>query len=560
MDAIKEFFNKCITEAKGLVNDGIAYAKAYPFHAALLAGLAAFILIILIVIISLSVKRKKAKKRLAAKEAAEKAEAEALQAKQAEEEKAKAEAAKKEEERKAVEAKLEAQRIAAEKEAEEKALAEKAQKEAEEKALAEKAQKEAEEKALAEKAQKEAEEKALAEKAQKEAEEKALAEKAQKEAEEKALAEKAQKEAEEKALAEKAQKEAEEKALAEKAQKEAEEKALAEKAQKEAEEKALAEKAQKEAEEKALAEKAQKEAEEQTDKETATAVAEETVETNLYDELKDAEEEDDIWYDENETDKAARYKGKWQIYRVVTDEAYTSDDMYYFELHASNGERLLSSEEYTSYNGALRGIETHKTNILKGNFKITLSKKGDYVFKLLSGKNMLLCMGENYPTKARCERAIESTKRFAESAVIDENVQDHVIKIPHEDETDVQPLPEGYNGKWIVGSKIGPNGEKLFFFELFANNGEKLLASEDYTTYIGAVNGIQTHKTNIQKGNFRISLTKRGDYIYKLLNGNGQLLCLGEHYRTKRLCVNAVESVKRFALNSPLLTDSEHLK
>ena len=76
-----------------------------------------------------------------------------------------------------------------------------------------------------------------------------------------------------------------------------------------------------------------------------------------------------------------------------------------------------------------------------------------------------------------------------------------------------------------------------------------------YTTYIGAVNGITTHKTNIEKGNFRISLTKRGDYIYKLLNGNGQLLSLGEHYKTKRLCQSAVESVKRFAKNSPVLTD-----
>ena len=45
---------------------------------------------------------------------------------------------------------------------------------------------------------------------------------------------------------------------------------------------------------------------------------------------------------------------------------------------------------------------------------------------------------------------------------------------------------------------------------------------------------------------------KLGIYI---LNSNGQLLCLGEHYKTKRLCQNAVESVKRFALNSPVLAN-----
>ena len=279
----------------------------------------------------------------------------------------------------------------------------------------------------------------------------------------------------------------------------------------------------------------------------------------LYEEMASAEEEDDVWYEENETEKAARYKGKWTICRVLTDES-ADNEMYFFELHASNGEKLLSSEEYTSYSGALRGIETHKANILRDNFKITISKKGDYIFKLLSGKNMLLCMGENYPTKARCESAIESTKRFAQTAVIDENIHDHLVKVPAEDETEVLPLPDGYNGKWIIDSYVGADGEKVFYFELFANNGEKLLSSEEYTTYIGAVNGIQTHKNNIAKGNFRVSLTKRGDYIYKLLNGNGQLLCLGEHYKTKRRCLNAVESVKRFAANSPVLTDSAHTK
>lgn len=260
--------------------------------------------------------------------------------------------------------------------------------------------------------------------------------------------------------------------------------------------------------------------------------------------------------DEDETEKEARYSGKWTICRVITDTLDSDEEeTYFFELHASNGEKLLSSEEYTSYNGALRGIATHKANIEKGNFKITLSKKGDYIFKLLSGKNMLLCMGENYPTRVRCESAIESTKRFAKTAVLDENVQDHLVKVPVEDDTQAPPIVDNANGKWLITSHKDADGNDLFYFELFANNGEKLLSSEEYTTYIGAVNGIQTHKTNIEKNNFRISLTKRGDYIYKLLNGNGQLLCLGEHYKTKSRCQSAVESVQRFAANSPVLTD-----
>ena len=261
------------------------------------------------------------------------------------------------------------------------------------------------------------------------------------------------------------------------------------------------------------------------------------------------------------TEESTRYSGKWTVFRLVTEatDDTPAEETYFFELRASNGEKLLSSEEYTSLSGALKGIETHKNNIEKGNFRVGLTKKGEYIFKLLSGKNMLLCTGENYKTRVRCESAIESTKRFAKSAVIDEKVKEKVIKLPVEDDNDGEStVTDNANGKWIIVGNKGADGEDLFYFELFANNGEKLLSSEEYTSYAGALNGIQTHRANIEKGNFRIALTKKGDYIYKLLGGNGQLLCLGEHYKTKHRCQSAVESVKRFAKNSPILTDPEH--
>ncbi len=255
---------------------------------------------------------------------------------------------------------------------------------------------------------------------------------------------------------------------------------------------------------------------------------------------------------------SARYAGKWEIYHIVTDDN-SVEDMYFFELRASNGEKLLSSEEYTSYQGAVRGIETHKQNIAKDNFRITPSKKGDYIVKLLSGSGQLLCTGENYATTVRCESAIKSIKRFAQTAILDENAHEFLIKVPKEEDGAIETptVAEGVSGKWVISSRGEEAENKMFFFELFANNGEKLLTSEEYTTYTGAVNGLQTHKQNIAKGNFRITLTKKGDYIYKILNGNGQLLCLGEHYKSKVRCQNAVESVKRFAENSPVLTDTE---
>ena len=77
-------------------------------------------------------------------------------------------------------------------------------------------------------------------------------------------------------------------------------------------------------------------------------------------------------------EKNTKYAGKWLLYRLYIgdmDSMEETEEAYFFELRASNGEKLFASEEYTSYNGALKGIETHKTNIANGNFRVCLTKK-----------------------------------------------------------------------------------------------------------------------------------------------------------------------------------------
>lgn len=113
----------------------------------------------------------------------------------------------------------------------------------------------------------------------------------------------------------------------------------------------------------------------------------------------------------DEEDKKSIYTGKWVIRK-------NEDSTYYFELRASNGEKLLTSIDYTSLSGAKNGIKTHKNNILRDNIVISQNKKKQYFFKLLNGSKQLLCTGETYPTKSRCESAVDSVKRFAESAVV----------------------------------------------------------------------------------------------------------------------------------------------
>lgn len=112
-----------------------------------------------------------------------------------------------------------------------------------------------------------------------------------------------------------------------------------------------------------------------------------------------------------EPEKRSAYSGKWMIFK-------NEDKSCYFELRASNGEKLLRSLNYTSLQGARSAINTYKNNIAKDNISIAQSKTGQYYFQLLSGSKQLLCTGETYSSRPSCESAVESVKRFAETAVV----------------------------------------------------------------------------------------------------------------------------------------------
>ncbi|MBO5782875.1 MAG: DUF1508 domain-containing protein [Clostridia bacterium] len=251
----------------------------------------------------------------------------------------------------------------------------------------------------------------------------------------------------------------------------------------------------------------------------------------------------------------AGYAGKWTISKmaVVDDNGQETDSAFYFQLKASNGESLITSEDYTTLRGATQGIETFKANAARGNFKISISKKGKFIVKLLTNQGALLTQGEKYNTRAQALSAVQSIQRFAQTAVLSDDVQ--TIHLPYQEAT--APTEQHYDaskkGKWVT-KKIILDGENQvsYYFELRASNGQVLLTSEEYSTMAGLKNGIATHKSNIERGNIGAVITRNGDYIFKVYTANGQLLCLGEHYATKQLCLNAIESVKRFAKTAEL--------
>ncbi len=111
-----------------------------------------------------------------------------------------------------------------------------------------------------------------------------------------------------------------------------------------------------------------------------------------------------------ETKTTRAYTGKWKIRQ--------EEDRFYAELTASNGGLLLKTESYATMSNLKNGIETIKKNIESGNIAMSLDKYGHYRFKIFNSANRLVCISEDYSSKAKCESGIESVKRFSKSATI----------------------------------------------------------------------------------------------------------------------------------------------
>ena len=245
------------------------------------------------------------------------------------------------------------------------------------------------------------------------------------------------------------------------------------------------------------------------------------------------------------TAKTAKPKtlGKWIIERKSKGE-------YLAALAASNGEIMLTSETYSTEDGAIKGIATIIKAVSGGDFVVYKNKNGSYYFKLKSATNRLLCAGEIYNDKAGCENAIESVKRIAADSPVMDGISDGEkyveytpLKISESD------LNSGAKGRW----KIENTDDGKFFATLYASNGQVMLSTEEVSSRSTAVANIENVKKNALAGNFVIDKDKFGKFYYKLRNANKSVICIGESYPTASRCISALESVRKLAAKSPIL-------
>ncbi len=240
-----------------------------------------------------------------------------------------------------------------------------------------------------------------------------------------------------------------------------------------------------------------------------------------------------------ETKPTKRLNGKWVI-------VHKKDGEYLAVLLASNGEVMLTSETYSTPEGAKAGIATIIKGVENGNFIIYKDKSGQFYYKLKSATNKLLCAGEIYKTKDGCVSAVESVKRIAKDAIIISDIlagEEYIAYIP---------AKLNLNGKLAKGKWKIERDDNGYSARLYANNGQLMIATESVSQRATAEKAMINVKKNSLEGNFIIDKDKFGRFYYKLRNSQKSVICIGEAYDKLDTCISSLESVRKFAEISDL--------
>ena len=110
-------------------------------------------------------------------------------------------------------------------------------------------------------------------------------------------------------------------------------------------------------------------------------------------------------------------------------------------------------------------------------------------------------------------------------------------------------------------------------FNLKAGNGEVIATSEVYTTEAACRKGIESVRNNapiapvedqtvepieVQKHpKFEMYLDKAGEYRFRLKARNGEIIAVGEGYKTKPSCLNGINSIKKNAPEADIVMVEE---
>lgn len=102
--------------------------------------------------------------------------------------------------------------------------------------------------------------------------------------------------------------------------------------------------------------------------------------------------------------------GKFEVYKDKGGE-------FRFRLKASNGQAILASEGYKTKASCLNGVESVKKNATNDSlYERKQSKSGKFIFNLKAGNGQIIGSSEQYDTEAARNNGIESVKKHAPDA------------------------------------------------------------------------------------------------------------------------------------------------
>lgn len=107
--------------------------------------------------------------------------------------------------------------------------------------------------------------------------------------------------------------------------------------------------------------------------------------------------------------------GKFEIYQDKAGE-------YRFRLKASNGQAILASEGYKSKASCLNGVESVKKNApSEARYERKLTQSGKHMFNLKATNGQVIGTSEFYESEAARDNGIESVKKNASDATLDDS-------------------------------------------------------------------------------------------------------------------------------------------
>ncbi len=99
----------------------------------------------------------------------------------------------------------------------------------------------------------------------------------------------------------------------------------------------------------------------------------------------------------------------------------SASGQFHFNLHAGNGQVILSSEMYKEKRGAASGIESVRSNAPEdGRYERKKATDGQHFFVLKASNGQTVGRSELYKTAASMENGIESVKKNAPDAKVED--------------------------------------------------------------------------------------------------------------------------------------------